>query len=1072
MKKLLLLFAALSVAALIPLTAQKIDWDDIKGVKARSIGPAGMSGRITSIDVDLSNDHRIIAGAASGGLWLSESGGIDWKPIFDDAPLQAIGSVKINQANPSEIWVGTGEGNPRNSLNQGGGIYKTIDGGKNWKLMGLEKTKSIHRIIIHKDNPNVVYAGASGSTWGKNKERGVYRTKDGGKTWDNILYVNDGVGVADMVADPTNPNKILVAMWEHGRKPWTFNSGGPGSGLYLTYDGGDTWKKITAKEGLPKGDLGRIGIAIAPSKPNVIYALVEAKVNGLYKSVDGGEKWSLVSTKNIGGRPFYYSEIYVDPLNENRIWNIHTYVDRSEDGGKTFKQLLDYAKGVHPDHHAFWIHPTNPHYMIDGNDGGLNISRDRGENWRFVTNIPVGQFYHINYDMDYPYNVMGGLQDNGSWVGPAYVLKAGGIRNADWREVYFGDGFDIMPHPSKPDMIWAMSQGGFVSYFNKQTREGNFVRPVHPDGTFLRMNWNAALAQDPFNDCGAYFGSQFVHKSKDCGQSWDIISPDLTTDDKDKQKTTESGGLTIDDTQAEKYTTILAIAPSPHDENTIWAATDDGNLQLTRDGGKTWNNLSSKLPGFVKGSWIPQIELSTTEAGTAYVAVNDYRRNNWKPYAYVTKDYGQTWRRIADESQIGGHVWSILPDPEVPNLLFLGTEVGLYISVDAGANWTKYTNGYPSVPTADMKIHPREHDLILGTFGRAIYILDDIRPLREIARTKGAVLKQDLKVFEAPEAFQNQYRSVDGVRFTADAEFSGENRRRGAMVTIWNKPPAKEKKTMTTTTPAKKKKVKKEEEDSEEIQDTDKKSGKKPKKANIYVMDMAGDTIRSYTTKIDTGLTRIYWNMSEDGVRFPSYNIPKEDADTPSGAGVLPGTYKFIVKYGDHKDSTMIKVNHDPRSKVTSAELAEKQKITRAYYRNVERAAEAMQRLNESLKTIKLVDSQMTNAQDSIKKMIVKEGKTVADSIKTLQRLYAFPPGTKGIQRDPLALNSVVSSAARYIGGSMAVPGANSMHSVAYAEKEIDRVVSIINNFYDTKWKEYRKMVEDNQSPIFKDYDM
>jgi len=1068
MKNLLLILAAITFAATSPLSAQKINWDQIKGVKARSIGPAGMSGRVTCIDVDLSNDHRIFIGAASGGVWKSESGGIDWEPIFDDMPLQAIGSIKINQSNPDEIWVGTGEGNPRNSLNQGGGIYKTIDGGKTWKMMGLEKTKSIHRIVIHKDNPNIVYAGASGSTWGKNSERGVYRTKDGGKTWDKILYVNDGVGVADMVVDPTNPNKMLVAMWEHGRKPWTFNSGGPGSGMYLTYDGGDTWKKITANEGLPKGDLGRIGIAIAPSKPNVIYALVEAKVNGLYKSTDGGEKWSLVSTKNIGNRPFYYSELYVDPLNENRIWNVFTYVSRSEDGGKTFKTLLDYAKGVHPDHHAFWIHPTNPNYMIDGNDGGVNISRDRGENWRFITNIPVGQFYHINYDMSYPYNVMGGLQDNGSWVGPAYVLKAGGIRNADWREVYFGDGFDIMPNPSDNDMIWAMSQGGFVSYFNKHTREGNFVRPVHPDGTFLRMNWNAALAQDPFDDCSAYFGSQFVHKSTDCGQSWQIISPDLTTDDKEKQKTSESGGLTIDDTQAEKYTTILAIAPSPHDANTIWASTDDGNLQITRDGGETWSNLSSRLPGFVAGSWIPQIELSATQKGTAYVAVNDYRRNNWKPYAYKTSDYGMTWRRIASESQIKGHVWSVLPDPEVPNLVFLGTETGLYISVDDGANWTKYTNGYPSVPTADMKIHPREHDLILGTFGRAIYIVDDIRPLREIARTKGAVLKKDFKVFEAPEAFQNQYRSVDGVRFTADAEFSGQNRRGGAMVTIWNKPPAKKPK-MTPAAPAKKKRGKKG--DDVEMKMEKPKKGKKPKKANIYVMDMAGDTIRSYTTKIDTGLTRIYWNMSEDGVNFPSYRIPKKDADKRSGASVLPGTYKFIVKYGDHKDSTMIKVNHDPRSEVTLAELTEKQSITRSYYNDISRATEAMQRLNESLKTIKMVDGQMVNAQDSIKKMIKKEGKMMADSIKVLQRLYAFPPDTKGIQRDPLALSSVISSASRYIRGSNAVPGANSMHAVDFAKKEIDRVVGTINDFYDTKWKEYRKLVEDHQSPIFKDYD-
>ena len=405
MNKALLSIMAVLLLSTLTIFAQKIDLKQLEGMRMRNIGPAGMSGRVTAIDVVLSNPDVIYIGTASGGVWKSESGGITWKPIFDKQPLQAIGSLTINQNNPSEIWVGTGEGNPRNSANSGEGIYKSIDGGRTWKLMGLEATRSIHRIIIHRDNPNVVYAGATGPTWGADEARGVYRTKDGGQTWEKILYINEETGVGDMVVDPANPNKLIVAMWEHGRKPWTFNSGGPGSGLHVTYDGGDSWERRTSKDGLPKGDLGRIGLAIAPSKTNIVYALVEAKVNALYKSTDGGHKWSKVSDKNIGNRPFYYADIFVDPKNENRLFNLYSYISRSEDAGKSFSGI---GGGVHPDHHAFWIHPDHPNYIIEGNDGGLNISRDGGNTWRFVENLPLAQFYHINYDMDIPYHIAGG----------------------------------------------------------------------------------------------------------------------------------------------------------------------------------------------------------------------------------------------------------------------------------------------------------------------------------------------------------------------------------------------------------------------------------------------------------------------------------------------------------------------------------------------------------------------------------------------------------------------------------------------------------------------------------------
>ncbi len=413
--------------------SQQLDLEKLKNLKPRSIGPAGMSGRVTAIDVVTNQPEIIYIGTASGGLWKSESGGVDWKPIFDKYGPMSIGAVAIQQSNPDVIWAGTGEGNPRNSLTGGYGLYKSLDAGNTWKLVGLEKTRNIHKIIIDKDNPNTVYVGAIGSPWGAHPERGVFKTTDGGKTWTKSLFVNNKTGCADLVVDPTNPNKLIAAMWEHTRKPWIFKSGGEGSGLYITYDSGENWKKLTDKDGLPEGNLGRIGLAIAPSNPKFIYALVEAKKNALYKSEDGGFKWEMVNDKSsgrgpdgIGNRPFYYSDIAVDPINENRIYSVFTYVNVSEDGGKSFKQLMPAygtSVGVHPDHHAWWIHPTNPNFMIDGNDGGLNITRDRGKTWRFVENLPIAQFYHINVDMDFPYNIYGGLQDNGSWAGPAYVLK-------------------------------------------------------------------------------------------------------------------------------------------------------------------------------------------------------------------------------------------------------------------------------------------------------------------------------------------------------------------------------------------------------------------------------------------------------------------------------------------------------------------------------------------------------------------------------------------------------------------------------------------------------------------------
>lgn len=1041
MKKFL--FSALLLISTLMVEAQ-FQPKDFKAMEFRNIGPAGMSGRITAIDVDLDDPDRIFVGSASGGLWLSENGGISWKPVFDDQPALSIGAVAINQKNPDVIWVGTGEGNPRNSVNTGAGIFKSIDGGKTWKMMGLEKTKAIHRIVIHRDNPDVVYAAAIGSPWGEHKERGVYRTTDGGKTWKNILFINELTGPGDMVVDPDNPDKMIVGMWEHKRTPWDFVSGGKGSGLYLTYDGGENWKEITSKEGLPEGELGRIGLAFAPSKSHIVYALIEAEENGLYKSMDGGENWSLVSKKNIGNRPFYYSDIFVDPHNENRIFNLYSYVSLSEDGGKTFRQIADYGNAVHPDHHAFWIHPDDPTFLMVGNDGGMNISRDGGMTFEFIENIPVGQFYHVNIDNEFPYNVYGGMQDNGSWVGPAYVLKSGGIRNYDWRELYFGDGFDVVPHPSDSRYGYAMSQGGNVGMYDRETGRVQFVKPFHPEGKELRYNWNAAIAQDPFNECGLYFGSQYVHYSTDCGLSWDIISPDLSTNDTTKQKQDVSGGLTIDATNAENHTTILAIAPSPLDKSVIWVGTDDGNLQVTRDGGGTWVNVASRLPGLPAGSWIPQIEVSHANAGEAFVVANNYRRNDDNPYLFHTTDFGNSWRKIVRSDQVSHFVVSFIQDDVEPNLMFLGTDGGLYVSFDGGSNWQLLNEGFPRVQVSDLKIHPREGDLVIGTFGRAFWVLDDINPLRAIAKEGEGILNQDFVAFQPQDAYQVSYRSYDGIRFNAQGDFVGDNRTMSqANLSLWVKPP----------------------------EDKENKEGKKAKKGKneviVKVVAATGDTIRTFTRELEDGLNRIGWRLDRDGIRYPSRREQRQGSGNPGGADVMPGSYKLIYDYQGFIDSAMVEVNMDPRVEHDLEARRETEMKYQEYEALVTKATDAFDQIKKARKTLKLIDNVLKVQQDTTAKAILKTSKSLNHQLDSLEGLYMLPDDLKGIQRNPDLLSGVLRTPRRYFNTFSGRLGQNALNVLAHTERETERVTDAVNRFFEEDWKAFQEDIKDLQLDLF-----
>jgi photosystem II stability/assembly factor-like uncharacterized protein len=1078
MKKLTIL--ALFISAIT--FAQQLDLEKLKNLKPRSIGPAGMSGRVTAIDVVIQDPDIIYIGTASGGLWKSESGGIDWKPIFDKQAVASIGAVAIQQSNPDVIWAGTGEGNPRNSLTGGYGLYKSLDAGKTWKLVGLEKTRNIHKIIIDKDNPNTVYVGAIGSPWGAHPERGVFKTTDGGKTWKKSLYVNNRTGVADLVVDPSNPNKLIAALWEHQRKPWTFKSGGEGSGMYITYDGGENWKKLSDKDGLPKGNLGRIGLAIAPSNPKFVYALVEAKKNALYKSEDGGITWKMVNDTSsgrgpggIGNRPFYYSDIFVDPMNENRIYSVFTYVNVSEDGGKSFKQLMPAygtSKGVHPDHHAWWIHPTDPNYMIDGNDGGLNITRDKGKTWRFAENLPLAQFYHINVDMEFPYNIYGGLQDNGSWIGPAYVLKDQGIRNAYWQELMFGDGFDVIPDPKDSRYGYAMSQQGNVGRYDRKTGNSKGIRPTHPNPDVkLRFNWNAAIAMNPFDNETIYFGSQFVHKSTNKGHTWELISPDLTTNNKEKQKQHESGGITMDATGAENHCTILAIEPSSLDEKLMWVGTDDGNIQLTRNGGTTWENVTPNIKGMPKEAWVPQIRASKFNKGEAYVVVNNYRQFDFKPYLFRTRDYGITWVNLLENKpETFGYALSVIQDLEEPNLLFLGTEYGLYISIDEGKNWTKYTNNFPTVSTMDLAIHPREHDLIIGTFGRAVYVLDDIRPFRSLAKEGTQLLNKPLHLFTPPPAFITQTQQPSGTRFGANAIFNGENRPRGAIITYSIYRP--ESKASEETTVKNKKKSKKEASKIAKI---------KPEKPAVKfdsiffeVYNDKNELIRSLKNKApkENGVHKIYWGLNEKGKIGPSRRIIKKNAREPRGVTVLPGTYTIKIHFGNETATKKINVAYDPRVEMPFEVLKSKYDLLKEIESKTAIAGEATQQLLASKEIVNDYKKRIKKQPELKNKKEILNSQD--DILKTINNLLDDLLGKEDKRQGITATEfpstvSYLYLARRYVSSLLQKPGATEFTLVKNANKKVSAQITKVNQFYKTDWVDYQKSIESLKLSPFKE---
>jgi photosystem II stability/assembly factor-like uncharacterized protein len=901
-----------------------VDASVFERLEWRSIGPANMGGRTTDVEGVPGNPNIVYVGTGCSGLWKTTNGGVTWTPIFDRQDTSSIGDLAIDPNNPDVVWVGTGESNTRNSVSFGDGVYKSLDGGKTWQHVGLKDSERVSRVLIHPQNPDIVYVGALGHAFGPNEERGVFMTTDGGKTWQKTLYVDPQHGVSDMDIDPGNPNILYAAMWHFERKPWTHRSGSEKGGVFKSIDGGRTWRQLT--NGLPKL-LGRIGVKVAPSNPNVVYVIAESKEGTLYRSDDRGETFRQVSKEaRIVSRGFYYTDMRVDPTDENRVYAVASILFVSIDGGRTFRRI---SGRTHIDYHTLWIDPKNPNRMWQGQDGGVCVSYDRGETWQYVNNVPLGQFYQVHADTRLPfYYVSGGLQDNGSWTGPSRTREPAGILNDDWRLVSFGDGFYIVNHADDPDLYLSESQGGSIVRTDFRTREQQAVSPQPRRAGAAkelkyRFNWNSPVALSPHDKNTVYFGGSVVFKSTDFGKTWQSISPDLTTNDPEKQK--DAGGpVWPENTTAEYHCTIISLAESPARAGIVWAGTDDGNLQVTTDGGKNWTNLVRNVPNLPANSPVSHIEPSRTSPNVAYVSFERHMFDDFRPYVFKTTDGGRTWTNITGDLPEKAYLQVVREDPKNPNLLYAGTELGLFASYNGGANWVSLRlKNLPTVAVHDIMVHPRENDLILATHGRSVWILDDATPIQQMSSD---LLAGDAHLFDIRPALRFS------TRFTrygiGNAVFTGPNPPYGALMTYYFKDRPDEKTSV-----------------------------------KIQILDSTGKVIRELTqVPKEKGLNRAAWDLRHDGprTRRPPSEEETEFGGGPRGPQVLPGTYTVKLMVGEKALEKKVEVRLDPTISVPAADL-------QAQFDHALKLRDMQSSTTDALKSLDSIKEQLQNLQKVIK---------------------------------------------------------------------------------------------------------
>ena len=868
---------------------------DTAGLKFRAIGPAASGGRVAAVAGSDRDPALYYVGGAGGGVFKSTDGGVSFAPAWNGPRFGAIGALAIAPSAPNVVWAGTGEANPRNDVSFGDGVWVTRDGAKHWTHAGLDDTSQIAKILVDPRDPRRALVAALGDPWKDSPARGVYRTLDGGKTWAHTLYAGPASGAADLAWNPRDPRTVFAAIWQFRRQPWIATSGGAADGLYRSRDGGATWSKVQGR-GFPTDTLGRIGVAVSPSDPKRVYAVVQSKQGTVWRSDDGGDTWTKTSDDTTPEqRPFYFSHLAVDPRNADRVIAVSMYLTESKNAGRTWKHLTG---AVHVDNHAIWW-SNDGHRLIEGNDGGVILSRNGGASWAFVDDLPLAQIYHVGFDLGTPYTLCGGLQDNSSWCAPTTSRNGIGLLNRDWFAIAGGDGMYAIPDPVDPSLIWTNTQDGVLGIYDTKARHSVDVSPFPRDAftseTSLaqspyRFNWNAPLAFSPQDGRVAYFGGNVVFKTADRGRHWTAISPDLTRNEKQHQRAS-GGPVTLDVSGAENYDTTLAIAPSPKEAGVVWVGTDDGLVQLTRDGGAHWTDVTPK--GWPRYGRVETIEPSPYAAGTAYAILDRHDLGDRAPYAYATDDYGATWRSIAGNLEPDVPVRVVRADPRAESLLYAGTENGLWVSYDRGGRWERVHANLPRVPVYDVRVHPATNDLLLATHGRGFYVLDDASPLQQLALARG----ERTRFFPVRDAtLWASWPSIetgDGNALAANF-YVAPNAPSGAVLTFYQAKKAKERPWI-------------------EIVDA---SGK-------VVRTLRGsyrtDEGKKYYVTNDAGINRVVWDGTENGpVRWNGTSL--QNAGPLSGAEALPGRYVARLHVDAFTGEQQFRLADDPLSPWTAAE--------------------------------------------------------------------------------------------------------------------------------------------------------
>ncbi len=984
-------------------------------MEARWLGPGTMSGRITAIDGSNADGKTLYVGTAGGGVWKTTNAGASFKPMFDKY-CQSIGAVAIDQKNPNTVFVGTGESNMRNTVSIGNGLYMTTDAGDNWKKVGLDSTEHIAKIVVDPKNSNNIYVAAPGPLWSDSKNRGLYKSEDGGKTWNNILYVNERSGCADVAVDPENPNIVYTSMWEFRRYPYAFNSGGAGSGMWKSMDGGKTWKEL--KNGLPAKPFGRIAFALAPTSPKNLLAIVETAATGLYISDDGGENWKKQSaTSNVEARPFYFSVIKIDPKDPKRVYRPAYNFSYSSDGGYSFADASGEGAVLHADMHALWINPNNTNQMYVGTDGGVYVSLDKGVTWMFLPNLPVGQFYHVAYDNETPYNVMGGLQDNGSWLAPS--ATAGGITNANWLNLYGGDGFWVQPDPTDPDVVYAEAQGGSVSRISRKTNKTIDIQPKQNEGEEkLRYNWNTPIVTGASNKKNLYIASQYLYKSTNQGKNWQRISADLTTNDKNKQKQEESGGLSSDNTSAENHCTIFTIAESPNDEKTIWAGTDDGNLQYTIDGGKNWTNVSKNYAaaGIPSQTWISSIEISKFDKNILYVTFDNHMYGDHKTYLAKSMDMGKTWQRI-NSNEFTGFAHKIKEDIVNKDLLFLGTEMGLFATVNGGESWFRMKNHIPEYAMVrDIQINPKTNDLILATHGRGIMIVDNITPIRSLTKD---IIDKDVTVFEnKPIVLTNG--TFGGGGYEVQGGWDASNPASVPPIQYYLK---------------------------DKLSSSD---------VTVTIYDADNKMIQTLPGTSRKGINKVYWNLRMTPPKTATGGT-KMDYGGFIAPMVLPGTYTMKLKIGDKEYSSPLTLIHNSADKSFTIDDRKLQfKTAMELYNLHEELATLVDTINRKQKVLK---EQLSVINDSKAKTILTGYNSQLETL----RASLLSTTQTSVFSDEERLREKITNVYGAVSMQEAAPSNSQIANVSFLKKEVksaEQKNKSIDEKYMAKAKELQEKNE------------